>query len=177
MKGRPVPSDLYSYLNADPATYEVCVNGQPVSAVEQDGYFSIDRTWTPGDVSRISFAMPHPAGNLTPASEANRGRVALERGPLLYAAEGVDNGTIRDLVLPDSAALVAIEHPNLLGGVVTIEGEARAADGQPRPFVAIPYYAWSHRRDGSVVPALRELAARAGPAPAWDQKRVNQSSG
>ena len=90
VKGRPVPSDLYSYLNADPAAYEVCVNGQPVSAVEEDGYFSIDRTWTPGDVIEISFAMPIRAGDLTPAggSQSRAGRPGARTAPLRRGRRG-----------------------------------------------------------------------------------------
>ena len=71
----------------------------------------------------------------------------------------MDNGTVRDIALPDSAALVATERPDLLGGVVTIEGEARDADSQPRPFVAIPYYAWSHRQPGEMEVWFRHAAS------------------
>jgi len=81
----------------------------------------------------------------------NRGRVALERGPIVYAAEAVDHGgTVLDLLLPDSTTLVTREHPELLGGVTTIEGKTLDRGGNERAFVAIPYYAWSHRQPGEM---------------------------
>ena len=152
VRGRPVPSNLYSYVNAAPSEVVVCVNGQPVSATEEDGYLCIDRVWAPGDAIALSLAMPIRRVIADARVQANRDRVALERGPVLYAAEATDNGdTILDITLPDGAELVAREHPELLGGVVTIEGSAQDSNGQAREFLAIPYYAWSHRQPGAMA--------------------------
>ena len=74
---------------------------------------------------------------------ANDGRVALERGPIVYCAEGVDNeGSVGDLVLADDVLLQAEHRNDLLNGVTVISGQLSGAE--KRPFVAIPYYAWAH---------------------------------
>lgn len=149
--GRPIPGDLYSYVDAAPAEFEVRVNGQPADVVERDGYFCIDRTWSPGDVIDLSLAMPIRRVIAHDQVDALRNRVALERGPIVYAAEAIDNGgRVLDISLPDSAELLAHERPELLGGIVTIEGTVRDTNAQPRNFVAIPYYAWSHRQPGEM---------------------------
>jgi DUF1680 family protein len=77
--------------------------------------------------------------------EADRRRVALERGPLVYCTEGIDNGgRARTLVLPADVTLVAEHRKELLGGVTVI----RAKDSPG--ITAIPYYAWSNRGDGEM---------------------------
>jgi len=71
----------------------------------------------------------------------DRGRVAVQRGPLVYAAEGIDNdGRVFELILPDAAQLAVDFRPDLLDGVAVVTGPAAA--GSMRPFQAVPYYAW-----------------------------------
>jgi DUF1680 family protein len=87
--------------------------------------------------------------------------VALERGPIVYCAEGVDNGgQVFNIVLPDDVKLAAEYRRDMLGGVTVIVGKARglysSADGKSvetreQEFVAIPYYAWSHRDTGEML--------------------------
>jgi DUF1680 family protein len=72
----------------------------------------------------------------------NRGRVALERGPLVYCVEGVDNGRLADLSLPDTMPLTTESRPDLLSGVTVIHGEG---------LFAIPYYAWANRGVGEMA--------------------------
>jgi DUF1680 family protein len=70
------------------------------------------------------------------------GKIALERGPIVYAVEGIDNQvTLSDIELSDEVILEAKEYPDLLGGVTCIHGTLP----HNREFMAIPYYAWSHR--------------------------------
>jgi hypothetical protein len=115
---------------------------------------------------------------------ADRGRTALERGPIVYCAEGVDNaGRVSNLILSDEAPLQAEPRPDLLSNVTVLIGQARALsrgeDGtvvnQGLPFTAIPYYAWAHRKVGemavwlprtesaAMAPALPTLASGATP--------------
>ena len=93
--------------------------------------------------------------------EANAGRVALERGPVVYCAEAVDNGgQVFNLVLPDDAVLEPRRRDDLLGGVTVLEGRAlglhpaedgRSVETRPQDFVAVPYYAWAHRGEGEMA--------------------------
>jgi uncharacterized protein len=77
---------------------------------------------------------------------ANRGRVALMRGPLLYALEGADNSfDISQMAIPAAHPITSALRPDLLGGMVTLLGEGTLPDGQPVRFTAIPYFAWNNR--------------------------------
>jgi DUF1680 family protein len=89
----------------------------------------------------------------------NRGRVALERGPIVYAVEGADHGgRVLDLVVPDDVRFATEHRPGLLRGVTVITGTVSDLQGRSRPLTAIPYYAWSHRGAGEMavwLPARR----------------------
>jgi DUF1680 family protein len=99
--------------------------------------------------------------------EADRGRVALKRGPIVYCVESIDNGgQVGNLFLPDDAAITAEERPDLLGGVVTLKAEGRriATDGSASPveLIAIPYYATANRGPVEMktwIPRNAEVAA------------------
>jgi len=175
-RNEPVPSDLYRFgtQRADDVTIEV--NGQPQTLDVSKGYARIDRWWNPGDTVVLDLPMPIRRVLAHPNVIADRGKVALQRGPIVYCLEGPDNGgKVLDLVIPDGTELHAQFQPELLGGVVTIRGEAETArrtlDGRivpdtKRPFVAIPYYAWAHRGRGemTVWPARVPEGARPKPA-------------
>jgi hypothetical protein len=110
-----------------------------------------------------------------PSVQADQGRVALQRGPLVYTAEGADNpdGKVRNLLLPDEASLATEFRPALLGGVQVITGRAvgLAYDAagkvtrREQAFTAIPYYAWANRGPGEMLVWLpnRETSARPQP--------------
>ena len=137
VSGQPVPGDLYRYLDAAPGDVKVRVNGATITAKEEQGYIHIQRTWQAGDRVELSLPMPVRRVLAHPQVADCRGKVALERGPLVYAAEGIDNGgRALDLVVPDDMPLTAEHRAGLLNGVTVITGNR---------FMAIPYYAWSHR--------------------------------
>jgi uncharacterized protein len=92
---------------------------------------------------------------------ADAGRVALERGPVVYCAEGVDNGgRALNLVLPDDAPLQAAYRKDLLGGVTVVTGRAlslqasedgRSVVTRDQDFLAVPYHVWAHRGEGEMA--------------------------
>jgi DUF1680 family protein len=85
----------------------------------------------------------------------NTGKVALERGPLVYCVEGIDHeGKALDLVLPEESEVFVEFVPDLLDGLVVIKGKA-LRNGKTRELTAIPYYAWSHRGVGEMTVWLR----------------------
>jgi hypothetical protein len=104
------------------------VNGQPLVTFEQvRDYAHLQRNWQLGDVIELSLPMPVQRLKAHPKVEANRGRVALQRGPILYCLEAVDNGGfVRNLVIPPQAQLRAPHRADLLGGVTVIQGAALA---------------------------------------------------
>jgi uncharacterized protein len=159
-QGKPVPGDLYRYRETEILPYSLSVNGQEVSPTVEKGYAVLKRTWKAGDT--VELNLPMPIHRVLPNSqiEADRERVALERGPLVYCIEGIDNGgESQSVVLPDSTELVAEHRQNLLGGVTVLRAKNQAEAGAT-PFTAIPYYAWSNRGDGQMCVWIhRETAA------------------
>ena len=172
---QPVASDLYRFADRAPGPVSLKVNGKPVAFQINKGYAVVARTWKPGDSIELNLPMPVRRVVANDAVAADRGRVALERGPIVYAAEWVDNpnGKVRSLMLPANAALTAEFQPNLLNGVTVVKGRAIALayDAQGRivkteqPFTAIPYYAWANRGKGQMVVWLPTSEASAKPAP------------
>ena len=82
-----------------------------------NGYLEIARVWQSGDVVEIDFDMSVERIIANPQAEANRGKLALRRGPLVYCLESIDNdGSVRDIALPRTSQLEAKFEPNLLGG-------------------------------------------------------------
>jgi DUF1680 family protein len=157
-------------LPADAAT----VNGKQVPVAPARGYLTIDRVWQPGDVVNLVLPMRVECVYAAPQVKADAGRVALQRGPIVYCLEGVDNGGhVRNLCLLRDSELTAHFEKDLLGGVTVVRGEAlavsRGKDGalitHPVPFQAVPYSTWDNRQPGEMVvwlperPDLAEIAA------------------
>jgi uncharacterized protein len=170
---QPVPTDLYEYLDPPPGDRATLkVNGEDVQIPHgrlDKNYALIKRTWKAGDVVELSLPMPVRRIKANEAVEADRGRVAVERGPLVYCAEWTDNGgRVSNLVLPDGAALTAEMKPDLLNGVVVITGEGEAVvekAGQviteKKAVTLIPYYAWANRGKGEMAVWLARDASKA----------------
>lgn len=148
------------------------VNGQRLDlpALTRDGYARVCRQWQAGDRVELNLAMPVERVYADPRVRQDAGRVALQRGPLVYCLEGVDNGSdLNTLVLPRTAVLTAELRPDLLGGVVTIRAEARRdlpgnaglyrrepPASAPVPILAVPYFAWANRAPGEMLVWLRD---------------------
>jgi len=169
---QPVPTDLYTYLDTPPGDRATLkVNGEDVQVPRElnKGYALIKRTWKAGDVVELSMPMPVRRVVAHDAVEADRGRVAIERGPLVYCAEWTDNeGKVSNFVLPDGAELKAEMRPDLLNGVVVITGEGDAVVekagqvvSEKKPITLIPYYAWANRGKGEMAVWLPREASKA----------------
>ena len=160
-RGLPVPSDLYTFVDADLPPVSLAVNGAAVIATAgADGYVHLKRAWQAGDVVTLTLPMPVRRVRAHPRVEHDAGKIALMRGPLVYCLEAVDHPgqDIFQVVLPRTAALTAERRGDLLGGVTVIAGEALAA-GKPVPLLAVPYYAWANRDKGPMLVWIREQPA------------------
>jgi len=185
-RNAPVPSDLYRYADRAPVAPTIVVNGKPIATALDKGYAIVAREWKSGDTIELNLPMPVRRVVANEQVEADRGRVALERGPILFALEAPDNpgGKVRNLVLPRSEKLTAEFKPALLKGVEVIEGRADAlsydAQGNvvkvKQPFTAIPYYAWANRGRGQMIVWLPETDAVAKPAPFLTPKITSSPS-
>ena len=173
-RGRPVPSDLYRYLGDAAPEVTVEVNRARVNAPLEKGFATIRRAWQPGDEVTLRLPMPVRRVASHHRVEANRGRIAIERGPLVYCLEAVDHeGRIDDLFLPTHATFTTTRPAGLLGGVVVVEANgARAQRGDngevrsvPATLRAVPYYAWAHRGTGQMAVWLPTGESLARPRP------------
>jgi DUF1680 family protein len=160
-----MPTDLYRFFNENHEAPALSVNGQAVPLDVRDGYARVRRTWKNGDTAQIVLPMPVRRVVAHEAVAEDRGRVALQRGPVVYAVEGVDNGgRVFELVLPDDAALQAEFRPDLLNGVVAVNG------GAARPFLAVPYHVWANRGPGQMLVWLPRTKAAVRPPRPVDMK-------
>ena len=174
-RNQPVPTDLYRFLDKPTATPSVSVNGRGVEMVLDKGYVTLDRTWKPGDVITVNLPMDVRRVVSHANVVANRDRVALQRGPIVYAAEWPDNpnGKVRNIVIPDAARLTSEFRADLLKGVQVITGKAfgLAQDEKgsirktEQPFTAIPYATWANRGRGQMAVWLARVDSAARPTP------------
>jgi hypothetical protein len=134
-------------------TYSVTVNGTVWSGLLDQGYATLTRTWKTGDKVEVSIPLDIMRVRTIPAVWADTGRVALQRGPIVYNIEDVDNGQgAVNCRLPSTAALTAAWNAGLLGGIMTINGTAtKIGSTTTYPFQAIPNYARLNRGGRSIV--------------------------
>ena len=156
--GKPVPSDLYAYKDRHSALgYGMMLNGQPVETHIVDGYLAIRRKWKKGDTVSLKFDMTPRLVVANDKVKADRDMVAVERGPLVYCAEWVDN-TGHDLsdVMMNLAPDFKVSRSDMLKGVnvittnvqyVTLGDDGMVTSGKGR-ISLVPYYAWANRGEG-----------------------------
>src|SRR4051794_31298257 len=153
---QPVASDLYRFADAASEQPSISVRSrnaspQRVPLTVRDGYVRVTRNWNRGDVIHLTLPMPVRRIAANAGVKEDDGKIALHRGPLVYAVEAADNGgRALDLVIPREAVLRARFRADLLNGVEVITGEGS------RPFVAIPYFAWNNRGPGEMAVWVRE---------------------
>ncbi len=132
-----------------------------------DGYLRITKEWSERETVELTLAMPVRRIEANPRVEADRNRVAIQRGPLVYCFEQVDNpGGVPNIQLPRNAEFTVEHQPDLLGGVTLIKCTAR--DG--REVTAIPYFAWDHREAGPMAVWVYQDGKSRKPdldAPTW----------
>ena len=149
LKKHPFGNNLYTYLDAA-KTADISVNGVKVGHDNPD-YVSIDRKWKKGDVIEINFPMEVRRVQANDNAEDDRGKVALERGPVVFCLEGKDqpDNTVFDKYILDSTPIQSHFEKDLLNGVVVLEGNAKELqrNGEVKDvrFRAIPYSTWNNR--------------------------------
>ena len=151
VRNQPVPSDLYSYISPLNEPISITVDGRPVEYAIENGYAVINRQWERDD--RIELVLPMNIHRVEANKNvpADRGMVALERGPIVFCLEGTDNRQLDSLTLPDIAALRVEKRNDLLGGVTIITGDVPVNHRQTTvTMTAIPYFAWSNREAGTM---------------------------
>jgi DUF1680 family protein len=150
-RNEPVPSDLYTFAGSFDGTPTLRVNGQALALQMDGGFAVIDRTWNPGDTVELELPMPVRRIAAHPDIDNNAGRLAIQRGPLVYAVEAIDNGgAALDVVVPEDASLTTEHRPEMLGGVTVVHGEGLRG-GERFELIAVPYFAWANRGPGEMA--------------------------
>lgn len=161
-----VPGSLYRYGDDVLPTVRCAVNGQEVAVTTgSDGYLTMERTWKKGDVVTLHFDMAVRTVKASPRVKDDRGRVAVQRGPLVYCAEGADNEqfSIFDFLMPrrpqftvEDRQVKGLRDVTFTVKAIGVDGDVltEGADGHaqltPACLTLIPYYAWNHRGAGTM---------------------------
>lgn len=141
--------------------YKVRFGGESLSGAEaltDRGYLALEREWSKGDTLVLELDMPVEVVRARAEVEADRGRMAIQRGPIVYCAEQSDNPNLTY----DAFALSALEplnicyRPDLLGGITVLMGK----EENGKPILLIPYYAWDNREEGFMQVWIREVENR-----------------
>jgi len=154
--------------------YKLRMDDYTFELPSEKGYVSLTREWNNGDVLELELDMPVEHLVAHPAVHDDRGLVALQRGPLVYCLEAVDHDVnLRQITIPDDAFFGIRYLPDLLGGVVVLEGEGCVADERdwqdilyqplhslpstPVAVRAIPYCTWDNREPGEMAVWLQRI--------------------
>ncbi|MDD4515575.1 glycoside hydrolase family 127 protein [Massilibacteroides sp.] len=161
-KNQPVPTDLYKYVDNKKSQVSIKVNGKDVKRRFRVGYAVVERTWKPGDIISIQMDMPVRRVQANEKVEYDKGLLSMERGPIVYALEGVDQDKdyVFDMVIPRDAKIESTYEKDLLNGVTVLRGDAyrvteNKENGQLEEtsvkFKAIPYSTWNNRGRSQLV--------------------------
>jgi DUF1680 family protein len=165
---RPVAFPLMLRIPGWCSRHKIKVNGQTIKATTPNGYARISRRWSDGDRVELLLEMPVERIAAHPLVAEDVGRVALQRGPIIYCLEQCDHpADVRSILLPDRTRLTTRFERKLLGGVVVIEGagltmspadrksqlyrRAGAAKARAVKIKAVPYCAWDNRKQGAMT--------------------------
>ncbi len=170
----PVPTDLYAYAEKNNENVQVLVNGKVSKSTKEKGYISIKRLWKKGD--RIEFLLPMPVRRVKANDNVvdDRGKMAFERGPVLYCLEAVDQTDkhVFNKFIPENAPLNYEFKNDLLNGVMLLKGTAQQIEKEGDavvqkevPFTAIPYSTWNNRGANEMAVWLPVKAEIARPTP------------
>ena len=126
-------------------TYDLSINGKRINVSEEKGY-AVIKDWKSQDVIALDMDMPVEIVAADPHAKENFGKRAIQRGPLVYCMEEIDNPVYFDQIqLSPSTTFQTAFASDILNGIKTIKTNGRA---QSATF--IPYYAWDNRKAGKM---------------------------
>lgn len=170
---RFVPGKLYSYVNRQPGTWSLTVNGKPAKVKVDKGFAVIDRKWEKGDRVELHLPMGVMYSKAIDNVDADRGRLCITRGPLVYCAEDVDNvsAPASYVISPAGDSAVIRKGDGLMKDIDFITVPARSIQNPgDTKLTFVPYYAWDNRTDGAMIVwiAANDDVARAAMPPMPD---------
>jgi hypothetical protein len=156
-----MPSDLYAFAEPSSQKVSITINKKTVDFKIEKGYAILNKTWKKGDVVEVNLPMDVRKVVANSKVQDDIGKVALQRGPLIFCAEWPDNGgAATNFVLPANTKFTSEFREDLLNGVTVLKTDAIAVEvdesGQKvttvqKPLTVIPYYAWAHRGKGEMM--------------------------
>jgi DUF1680 family protein len=156
-RNKPIPGDLYTYSGGTGSQIMLKVNTEIIPADNYSDYIILSRKWKKGDRIEINIDMPVKLVVANENVKADSGKMAIERGPVVYCAESIDNdANVLDLCISDNSKWSTERMPELLKGITVIKGKAyllsvRNSSYIEKEFTAIPYYAWAHRGESEMA--------------------------
>jgi DUF1680 family protein len=184
-----IPEKLYTFNNLPTEKVTISVNGKRVKATRENGYAVITRNWKKGDKVTIQLPMDIRIVKADEQVEADRERVALQRGPIVYCAEWPDNnkGNVLSLMFEKEPKATATFETGLLNGVEVIKTTAKEVSrnvdstftySDPVEVTLIPYYSWNNRGAGEMMVWLpvSEKSVYPQPAPTIANKSAVSAS-
>lgn len=169
LKKHPTGTNLYTYLDKAP-NYSMSVNGKSLYPENHD-YITIERQWKQGDVIELNLPMQVRRIVANDNAEDLRGKVAMERGPVVFCLEGSDqqDGVVFNKYILNATAIDAHFEKDLLGGVVVLDGKAKQVDQSgditDTRFRAIPYSTWNNRKPQQMEVWIANSPAKAVAIP------------
>lgn len=178
---RPAEFALYLRMPAWSAHSTVRVNGESIAGAEPGRYLEVRRRWSSGDRVEIGFDMAPRILRANPAVSENTGRVAFQRGPVIFCMEGLDQPTrphqrnLAGFSVRAAGGTSAAYDASLLNGVMLLEhegsheeappstalyfaAETPQPEAEPTKLKLIPYYAWANREPSEMqvwIPYIR----------------------
>ena len=159
-QNKAIPSTLYQFQNESSEKPVIKVNGAAVDYTITNGYATIKRTWKKNDKVEVNLPMEVRRVVANEKLKEDIGKIALQRGPLMYCAEWPDNnGKTSNIIIPASANFTTEFKPALLNGVTVLKTEVPAViingaeniSTVKQSFTAIPYYSWANRGKGEMM--------------------------
>ncbi len=196
-KNKPMPGDLYNYTDHIDIPLTVELNGKPIKYDKKNGYAVIEKKWKKGDIIKFEMDMPVRKILSNELLADNIGMIALQRGPLVYCAEGIDNkGNVLNLYIPDDSEFSAVYNEELLNGLVSITGNVKtlsrgknevSIEEKKHTLVAIPYYSWANRESSEmsvwlatdksrvILPPVSSIASKSEVSSSCNKGTINDN--
>lgn len=157
-----IPGNLYRFDDQINEPYKITVNGEPFETETEDGYAEIERKWKEGDQIEIDFPMPVRKVIADERITDDRGKIAIQRGPVIFCAEWPDNntGNVLNLLINKETPLTTEFVPSLLNGTQVIKTSGfqtrKTADNSiekltEETVTLIPYALWNNRGPGQMM--------------------------
>jgi DUF1680 family protein len=175
---QPTPGGLYTYMTQIKKPVLITINGKKVDYSTDKGYAVLQRKWNKGDKVVVELPMEARKVIANDKVKDDKGRFALQRGPIVYCLEWADNkdSSVQNLLVDKNANINAVFKENMLNGITVLTAKGVSEKRQlntdallktEQQVTAIPYYTWANRGTGEMMVWVpyEESAAKPKPAP------------